>query len=201
MEKIVIITLGLCLFYPYLATAQSSSYSDSYKYVYYEDLSALPDSNDTFEPKKRNKALAIALGSTFGPYVLAIIPGVNILAIPLLPVGPIVGPSMGYIYTDNEDMMVRGSTVRLGGAALFAFGTIGAFAAGYGGNQSFYAAGIIVMLSGIGIYTYRFVYDIIHSMRLVDKYNADHRNKGKVQLAPTFHPDSQSLGISLRVKF
>lgn len=200
MKRITIIILGLFLVFPSLTEAQHIASSDSYDYIQYENLNTLPDSNNTLELKERRMARSIALASTFGPFLLGIVPGVRVIGVPLIPIGFLAGPSMGYIYTDNGDKILRGTAIRAGGAALFSLGAIGAFVGGYGGDQDFYAAGIVVMLSGIGIYTYRFFYDIVHSMRLVDEYNANIKDK-KVQLAPSFHPKSKSLGMTLRVNF
>ena len=199
MKYFILITWVCFLLYPSLASTQNVAYSDSYAYQNYNNLTFLPDTSDAVELKKRGRALGIALGATFGPYVLAVIPGLNIIGIPLIPVSLLAGPSMGYLYTENDGKIWRGTFVRLGGTALIALGGVVAMGAGYGGNPGFYTAGAIVMLGGLGIYTYRLIYDIVQSMNLVDEYNAS-QNK-KVMLAPSLNPKSKTFGMTLRVNF
>ncbi|WP_421775320.1 hypothetical protein [Gracilimonas sp.] len=199
MKYIILITWVCFLLYPSQASTQNVAYSDSYAYLNNNNLNSLPDTSDAIELKKRGRALGIALGATLGPYVLAVIPGLNLIGTPLIPVGFLAGPSMGYLYTDNGDKIWRGTFVRLGGSALMALGGLGALGGGYGGDSGLYTAGVIVMLGGLGIYTYRFIYDIVQSMRLVDKYNAN--QKSRVQLMPSVNPYTESVGLTLRVRF
>lgn len=176
-------------------TVFAQSFMDRYAYT--------PEINysSTSPFKQKNERIAIAL--TVSVPITTILIGKSLyknnyryLGGYMIATGIFIGPSAGNMYARNPHSIGRGIFTKVLGAGVTTIGYYQAYMCWGGCPESKSYLGIsapILILSGLGIYTYSFIYDVINSQKNVRKYN--NNVASKFSFGPTYYLEHSSAGL------
>lgn len=197
MKKLT--TLLILFFLSPLVTAQNYSFT-------YDPTS------DFNEPKLKEKSTDVAFLLTVGVPVASFLIGKRLIESDNSTLGGILiagsiffAPSAGNMYARNSESVAKGIMTKVLGAGVFVIGgAISLSTICFGDVEcpdTTIQDGIapVFIITGLGIYTYSFIYDIINSMKNVEKYNAKH--SPTVEVAPIYYSNHRTTGVGIRLNF
>lgn len=164
---------------------------------------------DTPKLKNPNTATFIAVSGTLVSYILSsYLFTIDNVAFPATVAGVsliMVGPSLGYLYTNDVEELQRYTLHRLAALGLASTGLL-IYASGEISNvvnQRQYEPGSVIgmsmIVSGFALFYYSSVRDWFHVRKKVHEYNE--QLTLDVNISPSFDPSSGTPGIALRINF
>lgn len=160
--------------------------------------------------KNPNTAMWMSIGATVGAYIvvpiLFSIEGGSYVAAAAGLFVLITAPSVGYLYSLNEQEFWRNSGVRLLGTGIFTIGSfiffVSAFDSLFSGeneNTGGEIFGSILMLGGAGIFIYSTFRDFINVRKKVVEYNDSLVQS--IEVGPILDPVTNVYGAGIRINF
>lgn len=128
----------------------------------------------------------------------------NTIGTLLIAGGLLFGPSVGNMYAENSISTYRGIGTRLSGTGLMVVGLLGlvqttdCFVGDCGPPNAGQIISTSMIYGGIGLFIYSSVYDFFNSAMNVVKLN---RRKESISFSPTYFPDQDRLGASVKFSF
>lgn len=167
-----------------------------------------PPPNDViyFEPKSEKTAKMLTVAVPSAAILIGSVFRKSDFGFTMIATGVVFGPSVGNLYAENFESVVKGISLRAGGIGLMAVGVyLGLF-------EFMFAAHVVngergmgfwpktLIYGGAGVVIYSWIYDYFKSAENVRKYNGEYK-KPFLTLSPTYFPKEKAAGISVSLSF